>query len=135
VKNRSYIAANATIVNPQFSFRKNRYNTLDEHSKPVLHLRSQLPCRLNKPSLLDKLLGIEAFQSNRIKYFPQNLYKKKKESTGESNSESIRDIYMTPFPKLSRYSEYGPTESAFSKIAGSNLIDNPSMIATLRFKW
>ncbi|KAF9199814.1 hypothetical protein BGZ49_010019 [Haplosporangium sp. Z 27] len=128
-KNKSYIAANATLVNPQFNFRKFKCNSLEEHTNPVLYLRSQLPCRLNKPSPFDLLFGREPLQHNRIKANPEAIKKK------NLHSDLVRDIYVAPFPKLSRYSDKDGKKSAFATIAGTNLIGFPAMIATLRFKW
>ncbi|KAF9356543.1 hypothetical protein BGX26_005145 [Mortierella sp. AD094] len=47
VKNKSYVAANATIANPHYKFWKPRSKSLEDYTNPVLYLRSQLPFRSN----------------------------------------------------------------------------------------
>ncbi|KAF9147649.1 hypothetical protein BGX21_006571, partial [Mortierella sp. AD011] len=128
VKNKPYIAANATIVNPHYKFWKPRSKSLEDYTNPVLYLQSQLPFWSNTQSIFTKvLLGSPSTQSDRVIRFT--------DKHSEQNGELIPDIYVTPFPGLSKYSNKGrKASSRFASIAGTELLDNPAMIATLRFK-
>ncbi|KAG0016268.1 hypothetical protein BGZ80_009328 [Entomortierella chlamydospora] len=128
VKNKPYVTANATIVNPHYKFWKPRSKSLEDYTNPVLYLRSQLPFWSNTQSTYTKVLpGSPSTQSERVIYFTDKHH--------EQNGEFIPDIYVTPFPGLSTYSNKGrKASSGFARIAGTRLLDNPAMIATLRFK-
>ncbi|KAF9079008.1 hypothetical protein BGX27_007271, partial [Mortierella sp. AM989] len=71
VKNKAFIAANATIVNIDYrlQFWKAKSTSLNDYKKPVMYLRSQLPFQPN--SLAGFLSDRLSNRSNRIKSFPK----------------------------------------------------------------
>ncbi|KAF9116514.1 hypothetical protein BGX27_001808 [Mortierella sp. AM989] len=142
VKNKSYVADNAIIANPHYKFWKFKSSSMGDYDRPVFCLRSQLPFRLNVAESSIKVFYTNT-PDNSIKYFPKSTEEKSRDSdhgelpqTPKQESEYIHDIYVAPFPKLSTYSKAGTRmTSKFTNIAGTSLLGNPAMQATLRFKW
>ncbi|KAF9354777.1 hypothetical protein BGX26_007377 [Mortierella sp. AD094] len=151
-KNKPYLSANAIVVKPPYQFWDSFPEILNDftvlwneypvfwNDYPVFHLETQLPLwviPLKTPN--DSL---EPMQPERIKSFPASQYGAK--SSGrvgtwtptQKSRENSHDIYVVPFSNLSTTSSPRmENRSKFISIAGTDLLDNPAMIATLRFKW
>ncbi|KAF9358004.1 hypothetical protein BGX34_009113 [Mortierella sp. NVP85] len=158
VHNHAYVASHAVVANPQrLQWLKSRLmfwnygkfeksNNINDYSRPVFSLRSQLPFRAS--SFLN-ILNIEtSVRDTREDDFPA-----KPEVDEDKKNMPTRyshKIYVAPFPKLSMYGPYRPfrpwlkdsywsggpsSNSAFIEIAGQEFFGSPAMVATLEFKW
>ncbi|KAF9359049.1 hypothetical protein BGX26_000300 [Mortierella sp. AD094] len=141
VKNKSYVSANAIVAKPPYQFWRSKSTPWSEYDNPVFCIQNQLPFQtIESRSFIDSLLGL--IQPERTRLFP--VCQDESNIPGSSgtrqspqkSSERSYDIYVVPFSKLSTYSRPGKDGlSKFTEIAGTSLLDNPAMVATLRFKW
>ncbi|KAF9397144.1 Transient receptor putative cation channel sub V member 1 [Mortierella sp. AD011] len=141
VKNKAYISTNAIVAKPPYQLWKSKSTHWSEYDNPVFCIQTQLPFQTIKPkSFIDRLLE-SIMQPERTKSFPENqgesntLGNKKTQQSLHTSNERCYDIYVVPFSKLSTYSASGKDISKFTEIAGTSLLDNPAMVATLQFKW
>jgi hypothetical protein len=143
VQNPLYVASHAVVANPQFGgwimsmfkFRKfEKSNNINDYSKPVFSLRSQLPFRAT--SFLEALHLESSVRSEDFPVKQENEEEKKR-----LQSRYAHKIYVAPFPKLS---VHGPTHSwfwsdstrsTFIQISGQDCFGSPAMVSTLKFKW
>ncbi|KAG0018812.1 hypothetical protein BGZ80_006706 [Entomortierella chlamydospora] len=142
VKNKAYISTNAIVAKPPYQFWRSKSTHWSKYDNPVFCIQTQLPFQAIKPILLINRLLESITQPERTKSFPENQGEsntpgsKKTQQSLHTSSERCYDIYVVPFSKLSTYSGSGKENlSKFTEIAGTSLLDNPAMVATLRFKW
>ncbi|KAF9903785.1 hypothetical protein BX616_001536, partial [Lobosporangium transversale] len=155
--NHAYVATHAIVANRRYAdwvnFFLNYYSfklvrkvwiqkshNINDYSKPVFSLRSQLPFRaINK----DAFMSIEtSILDNRMDQFPAKREEIDEEQR-RAQSPYSHKIYVCPFPRLSRYPAFRgwvddrsiAFTSAFTDIAGQEFFDSPAMVATLEFKW
>ncbi|KAF9354774.1 hypothetical protein BGX26_007374, partial [Mortierella sp. AD094] len=137
VKNKSYVSDNAIVAKPPYQVWKPNNTPLYKYTNPVFYIRTQLPFQtIPQEPLFGFLLRL--MQLMRIKAFsePQKNGSKNLSRNGPKKKEHNYDIYVAPFSTLSTCSKSGKkNRSKFTIISGTKLLDNPAMIATLRFKW
>ncbi|KAG0235330.1 hypothetical protein BGX31_004268 [Mortierella sp. GBA43] len=156
VHNYSYVATHAVVANPQYDrwlksklafwkfFNGKKFeksNNINDYSRPVFSLRSQLPFRATN---LLNILNIENSVHDTVRDKREDEFPMKPDVDDDKNKipKFTHKIYVAPFPKLSMYGPYRPwyknqesSKSAFVSIAGEDFFDSPAMRATLQFKW
>ncbi|KAF9397145.1 hypothetical protein BGX21_009179 [Mortierella sp. AD011] len=131
VKNKSYVTNNAIVAKPPYQVWKSCDTPWHKYTNPVFRLRTQLPFHSSQQKTRVGLLSWPV-KPKRIESFAESGGSTGGENELHKKKEHNYDIYVTPFPTLSTYSK--ENRSKFTIIAGTELLDNPAMVATLQFK-